>query len=84
MNERRDVKWKKAAAAWLAADAAMEAAKTEIKALGGDESCYGAGVKYLRNLKAGNVEYAKIPELKGVDLAPYRRPSYFETRISAI
>ena len=84
MKERRDAKWKKAASAWLEADAAMEAAKSEIKALGGEESCYGAGVKYLRNLVAGNVEYAKIPELQDVDLDQYRRPHYFVSRISAI
>lgn len=84
MIERKDAAWKRAAAKWLEAKAAMDTAKDKILALGGEESCYGAGVKFLRNLKAGNVEYAKIPELRGVDLDQYRRPSHFESRISAI
>lgn len=84
MKERRDAAWKKAAAKWLEAKAAMDGAKDKILALGGEESCYGAGVKFLRNFKAGNVEYAKIPELKGVDLEKYRRPGHFESRVSAI
>lgn len=84
MKERRDAAWKKAASAWLDAKTAMDEAKEKILALAGLESCYGAGVKYLYNLRAGNVEYAKIPELHGVDLDEYRRPGHFESRISAI
>lgn len=84
MKERRDTRWKKAAAAWLEAKSAMDAAKDTILALGGEESCYGAGVKYIRSFKAGKLEYAKIPQLKGVDLEQYRRPGYVETRISAV
>lgn len=84
MKERKDAAWKKAAAKWIEAKMAIDKAKDKICALAREESCYGAGVKHLWNLKAGNVEYAKIPALKGVDLDQYRRPSHFESRISAI
>ena len=84
MKERKDAAWKRAAAAWLEAKKAMDAAKDKILALGGEESCYGSGVKFLRNLKAGKVEYAKIPELRGVNLEEFRRPGHFESRVSAI
>lgn len=62
----------------------MDKAVDKIKELGGEESCYGAGVKFLRNWKVGALEYAKIPELDGVDISKYRRPGHFESRISAI
>lgn len=84
MKERRDSAWKKAASAWLDAAMLMDEAKAKIRALAGEDSCYGAGVKHLWNIKAGNVEYKQIPELKGVDLDQYRRPGHFESRISAI
>lgn len=84
MKERKDTAWRRAAKMWLEADAAMQAAKDKILALAGEESCYGAGVKHQRTPRAGNVQYDKVPELKGVDLDHYRRPGYFQTTISAI
>ncbi len=84
MNERKDAAWRRAASAWLDADKAKQAAKDKILALAGAESCYGAGVKHLYNLRAGTVAYKDIPELKGVDLDAYRGPGRFESRISAI
>lgn len=84
MKERRDTAWKKAAAAWLGASAAIDAAKAKIIELAKMESCYGAGVKHLRTPQAGRVDYANIPELAGVDLEPYRGASGFRTTISAI
>ncbi|MDQ3562853.1 MAG: S49 family peptidase [Pseudomonadota bacterium] len=71
MKERRDAAWKKAAAAWLEASAAIDAAKAKIIELAKAESCYGAGVKHQRTPQAGRVDYTKVPELDGVDLEPY-------------
>lgn len=84
MKERKDARWKKAANAWLDAKMLMDEAKAAIRSLAGEESCYGAGVKHLWNIKAGNVKYKDIPELVGVDLDQYRGPGHFESRISAI
>lgn len=84
MKERRDTAWKKAATQWLDAASLMDKAKAKIRALAGEESCYGAGVKHLYNVKAGRIDYKEIPELRGVDLEEYRGPGHFESRISAI
>lgn len=84
MKERRDAAWKRAATAWIDAKALLDSAKDKILTLAGEESCYGAGVKHMRNLRAGNVQYDKVPEIKDVDLEQYRRPGYFQSTISAI
>ena len=84
MRERKDAAWRRAAAAWLDAKMLMDEAKDKILALAGEESCYGAGVKHLWNLKAGRVQWGKIPEIKDVELDRYRLPGRFESRISAI
>ena len=84
MIERKDAAWKRAAKAWLDAKAVYDAAKEKIIALAKEESCYGAGVKHLRSLQAGKVAYAKVPELKGVDLDAYRGDGFFKTTVSKI
>lgn len=84
MIERKDAAWKRAAKAWLEAEEVFEDAKASVIALAKGESCYGAGVKHLRSLQAGKVAYAKVPELKGVDLTPYRGAGFFKTTVSKI
>ncbi|MGH8519868.1 MAG: hypothetical protein ACREU9_00180 [Gammaproteobacteria bacterium] len=81
---RTDAAWKRAAKAWLEADAAAEAAAGKLKALAGEASAYGAGVKVNHYFQAGSVAYAKIPELNGVDLEAYRGNGGWRHRISAI
>jgi len=34
---------------------------------------YGSGVEVLRSFRKGSVEYSSVPELRGVDLEPYRK-----------
>lgn len=41
------------------------------------------GLVIQRVVRKGNVEYQKIPELKGVDLEPYRKPSTTYVKISS-
>ena len=84
MIERKDAAWKRAAKAWLDAKVVFDAAKDKILALAKEESCYGAGVKHLRTFQAGRVSYAEVPELKGVDLAPYRGAGGFKSTVSKI
>lgn len=57
-----------------AADERMEAARAELLALV-SESTEGAGLKITKSERKGNVDYKKIPELKGVDLEKYRGKS---------
>lgn len=42
----------------------------------------GAGLKFIKSIRKGNVEYSQVPELKGVDLEPYRKVSSEYWRIS--
>jgi hypothetical protein len=41
----------------------------------------GAGVSVTRFWKAGNVDYRRVPELKGVDLSVYKGKAREEVRI---
>lgn len=38
-------------------------------------SCKGGGVKLIRKVVKGRIDYEKIPELQGMDLSAYRKPS---------
>lgn len=56
------------------AEAEMEAAKEALNArLGALPGLVGFGLKLSRYSRKGNVDYAKIPQLVGVDLEPYRK-----------
>ena len=43
---------------------------------------FGCGVELLRSSRRGAVEYAAIPELRGVNLEPYRKPPVAVVRIN--
>ena len=49
--------------------------KKELIALCGDDSCLGAGIKALKKLVKGRVDYDSIPELSHVNLEKYRKKS---------
>ncbi len=57
----------------------MEERKDKIKKdlieLSGKESSCGAGIKLLKKLVKGRVDYESIPELASIDLNKYRKPS---------
>lgn len=56
------------------AEAALESAKDALKErLGKLPGLRGHGLKLCKYTRKGNVEYAKIPQLVGVDLEPYRK-----------
>lgn len=89
MIQRKDAAWKKAAAAFEKAKLAaapvvaiLEEARAKIIALTGEESCQGFGVLANRSRRAGSINYADVPELQGVDLAPYRKPDVYYFTIS--
>lgn len=52
-----------------------ETLKERLIELSGDEPCVGGGVKVDVATRKGSVNYKRIPELKGVDLEPYRGES---------
>jgi putative phage-type endonuclease len=89
-RERDDAEWKAAAEAYLRAKqeaehsaAVAEEAKAALIALASHPIESGAGVKVTRFLKQGVVDYKKVPQLKGVDLEPYRKETRIEVRVTA-
>ena len=42
----------------------------------------GCGISVVKTERKGSVEYAKIPELKGIDLEPYRKKSSVVTTVN--
>ncbi len=64
-----------AQAAHVAAEARYEALKERLKKALGDRPKAYCGEAVLEwQEKKGNIDYAKVPELKGVDLELYRKP----------
>jgi hypothetical protein len=86
---RNDAEWQQCAAAFLmakrlAAEAgeSLDAAKEALVALTQHSSESGAGLTVTRFLRAGAIDYKKVPELRGVDLERYRSAPRLETRIT--
>ncbi len=55
--------------------------KKELINLCGDDSCSGNGIKVLKKMVKGRVDYEKIPELSNVDFDKYRKPASFSWTI---
>jgi hypothetical protein len=66
----------------LVADEELERARAGLVALAGHAREEGAGVAVTRFWKAGNVDYKKVVELRGVDLEVYRGKGREEVRVS--
>ena len=88
--QRSDAAWTAAAQAFAEAkrgadlaDAALAKARDELVALACHPREQGAGVTVTRYWKAGNVSYAKIPALQGLDLSSYRGKAREEVRVTA-
>ena len=86
---RDDAQWAQAAQAYAqakqaaeASDEALDRAKEALVALARHPREQGAGVSVTRFWKAGNVDYKKVVELKGVDLEQYRGKAREEVRVS--
>lgn len=78
--ERTDDAWRDAVAYYRAAKAeydsgesALKDARARLIALADKQPSEGFGVRVMRTLRAGAVDYSKVPELAGVDLEPYRK-----------
>ena len=87
--QRDDAAWIGAAMAYQeakrqadAAEERQEAAKRALVTLSRHPRELGAGVSVVRLWKAGNVDYRRIPELRGVDLNRYRGQGREEVRVT--
>ncbi len=87
--QRLDSKWAEAASGFAEAKAAadqaaerLEAARQALLALAKHPKECGAGVTVSRYWKQGNVDYKKIPALKGLDLTAWRGRAREEVRVT--
>lgn len=86
---RSDEEWSAAASLFRdaqvqlkAVEAAAERARKRLLDLAGDGSAHGAGVTVTRYFARGNIDYGKVPALRGLDLDPYRKAGGFRFRVS--
>lgn len=87
--EREDSIWLDCAARWKAIcksiedlEKEKEDLKKQIIFLSGESNTKGGGISLCQISRKGNVDYAKIPELKRIDLEIYRKPAINSWRIS--
>lgn len=88
---RTDPEWAAAAQEYIAAKqraeettAALDALKQRLTGLAHHSNEQGGGVSVSRYWKTGVIDYKRVPELVGVDLAPYRGAEREETRITVL
>jgi putative phage-type endonuclease len=86
--EREDREWEEFASRWrLVTDSIKELEREEellrsqLVQLSGQYNTKGSGVALCQINRKGTVDYAKIPELQGVDLEAYRKPPINSWRI---
>ena len=84
-----DPKWRHVALRYREAKVRLEAATAEehklraiLENLATARRTFGCGVELLRSSRRGAVDYAAIPELRGVNLEPYRKPPVTVVRIN--
>jgi putative phage-type endonuclease len=87
--ERSDELWQSCANRWKSVSEAikeLEKEEDELRKqlifLSGESNTKGGGVSLCQIIRKGNIDYGKVPQLKGVDLEPYRKPSIQTWRIT--
>jgi putative phage-type endonuclease len=87
--ERDDALWESVAARWKAVTVKLkeiEIQEDELRKqlifLSGESNTKGGGISLCQVERKGNVDYSKIPQLKGIDLEPYRKASSNSWRIT--
>ena len=86
-----DLKWRFVAARYRAARVRLDRAALEERRARGTlermataRRTYGCGVEVLKSSRKGAVDYAAVPELRGVNLEPYRKPRVPVVKINFI
>lgn len=87
--EREDDLWQQCASKWKyvmnsikGLEKEEEELRNQLIFLSGESNTKGAGISLCQVLRKGNVDYAKIPQLKGIDLDQFRKGSSNSWRIS--
>lgn len=80
--ERLDREWISGSKEWLETKKCLkELEEKELKQrqyliqLADNQNCKGNGITLTKIVRRGNIEYAEIPELKGIDIDKYRKPN---------
>lgn len=88
--ERNDDLWQQCAIRWKSVNESMkrlekeeEDLRKQLIFLSGESNTKGAGISLCQVTRKGTVDYAKIPELKHVDLDKYRKGTISSWRITA-
>ena len=58
--------------------------RTMLSGLATARRTYGCGVEVLKSSRKGAVDYSVVPELRGVNLEPYRKPPVAVVKINVI
>ncbi len=87
--ERNDDLWKQCALRWIDITSQikeLEESEAEYRKqlifLSGESNTKGGGISLCQVPRKGNIDYAKVPELKGIDLDKYRKESTTNWRIT--
>ena len=94
-NEEQDLgadpKWRHAALRYREVRLRLENAASEehelratLERMATARRTYGCGVEVLKSSRKGAVDYAAVPELRGVNLEPYRKPPVAVVKINFI
>jgi putative phage-type endonuclease len=89
LNRSNDQPWRIAASRYRAARLKLDRAELDeqyarekLQKLATARRTYGCGTEVLRSLRRGAIDYSQIPELRGVDLEPYRKNPVEVVRIN--
>ena len=89
--EREDKEWAVFASQYIMAQESRKLAeeiedhiRKELIKLADGKNSKGCGIRMTKYHRKGTVQYAKVPELQGVDLEPYRKPPSEAWRIGEI
>lgn len=88
-QERTDPTWQKLALDFLKTKEQLKELEAHLKECrdalikaSGNESCKGHGVTTTKYMTKGSVDYSKVPELRGVNLEMWRKPSRESWRVA--
>ncbi len=86
-----DPKWRQVALRYREVRLRLENAESDERELRATLACmatarrtYGCGVEVLKSSRKGAVDYSAVPELRGVNLEPYRKPPVAVVKINFI
>lgn len=87
--ERNDFEWEQCASRWKSVtnsikelEKEQEELRKQLILLSGDSNTKGAGLSLCQVQRVGNVDYSKIPQLKGINLEQFRKGSSSSWRIT--